>query len=94
MQSSHKTSTADHMVIGGNSIIVEEVLFPGSSYSVLYLCWLLDLTSSRTFFFSFSSLALSEEDIKEYAFLGYSERFSVCFLPAEVWIPKWDHHIK
>ena len=34
-QFAHKTSTVDHMVIGENRIIVEEVLFPGSSYSVL-----------------------------------------------------------
>ena len=88
-QFAHKTSTVDHTVIGENRVIVEEVLFPGSSYSVLVM----DLTFSRTFF-SFSSLAMSEEDIKEYAFLGDSEDFSVCFLPIEVWIPKWTYHIK
>lgn len=37
--------------------------------------------------FSFYSLATSEEDIKEYAFLESSEGFSVYFMPLEVLIP-------
>jgi hypothetical protein len=39
------------------------------------------------FFFLFSFLTISEEDIKEYTLLADSEDFSFDFLSAEIWIP-------
>ena len=50
-QFSHKTTTVDHIVIGENRIIVEEVLFLGSSYSVLVMAAGFDFFKDILFIF-------------------------------------------
>lgn len=54
--------------------------------------WIL-LLQGHSFLFLFFSLAVSEEDIKEYVTLGGSECFSVYFMPIEVLLPKWGYQL-